>query len=113
MNGLSTVLQLLNILILPFILEVVCRHILFLKHEGSKGALLVFGVLGMLLHGLAFYSYGDSLQDCLPYVLSGGVLMFVYWQSRNIWYAIATHLLFNVVVFVLSMTPSFLLPYFS
>ncbi len=109
----GTGLVFLNLLVLSFILEVVCRHLLFLKHEGSRGAMVLFGSLGIVLHGLAFYSYGDSLQTCLPYALSGGVLMFIYWQSRNIWYAITTHLLFNIVIFILGLTNSFLLPYFS
>jgi membrane protease YdiL (CAAX protease family) len=106
-------LVLLNLLIIPFAFEVVSRHILFLKHEGDKLLMVLLGVVGLVIYGSFFYSAGESWVGCIPYGVAGIVLMLMYLQSKNIWYVVITSVLFNIIVFILSVFDSFLLSYIS
>lgn len=103
----------LNMLIIPFAKETVFRHIFFFKHQEAPYSWLIYGIIGGILYGLSYYFLNETIISCIPYMLSGIVCNIMYWHTKNIWYPIFAHTLFTFIIFLLSITNSFILPYCS
>lgn len=113
MTGWSMVFIFLNQLIIPFAKELVFRQIMFFKHVPNLGKMVIYAIIGSIIFGLGFYHVDHSLVGCLPYMFCNIVFYILYFQTRNIWYPIFTHLLVILIMLPLSAIDSFLLPYCS
>jgi membrane protease YdiL (CAAX protease family) len=94
----------------PFLEEMVFRHILFYKFRGSKLLLPLFFVASSALFGaMHLNNFDGDLLMTVPYMFAGAFFALVYFFTKNIWYSIGVHLVFNAsnsllpVVFLLIM----------
>lgn len=113
MSGWSMVFIFLNQLIIPITKEIVFRQIMFYKHIPDHKKMITYGIIASIIFGLGFYHVDESIVGCLPYIFCNIIFFILYYQSKNIWYPLLTHLLVIFVMLPMSATNSFLLPYCS
>lgn len=89
---------------IPFLEEIIFRHVLFYKFKGNKFLLILFFFVSAFLFGAAHMNNFDgNLLLTLPYMVVGTFLSLVYLFANNIWYAIGIHFLFNFTNSFLAM----------
>ncbi|GAK48316.1 hypothetical protein LOSG293_250070 [Secundilactobacillus oryzae JCM 18671] len=90
----------LTVLMAPFTEELVFRHVLFFqwRHRGALTWLMF--VVSSILFGLAHWNnFNGEVIQMIPYMAVGAWYALIYYWSKNIWQAIATHFLFDFMGF--------------
>ena len=95
-------------LFIAFQEEVILRHVLFFKHRGNKALAIALFFISAFLFGLIHInSFGGDLLSTVPYMFVGAFFNLLYLLSKNIWFVLVTHLLFN---FLMAFLPAVLVP---
>ena len=96
--------------IAAFAEELTFRYLLFGKFKPIALKVLMF-IVSSLLFGLVHYNNVDgNLVQLIPYVAMGAYFAAVYAVSKNIWFAIGTHFIYNTSI---SLLPVLLLAIMS
>jgi len=77
--------------------EVVFRHVIFYKFKDSKKYIAVFFfLLSAFLFGVVHLNnFNGNFIATIPYMVIGAFFNLIYLFTKNIWYAIGVHLVFN------------------
>jgi membrane protease YdiL (CAAX protease family) len=93
----------------PVTEELLFRHILFYKFSGRKTGLFLTCVASAFLFGAVHLgNFGGDLLLTIPYMAIAILYNLIYYFTKNIWYSIAIHLMFN---FAQSVFPALLIPF--
>lgn len=85
-------------LLIPFMEEIIFRHVLFYKFKENKYLLVLFFIISAFLFGAVHINnFGGDLLLTLPYMVVGAFLSLVYLFTKNIWYSIGMHFVFNFI----------------
>lgn len=91
------ILMTMTPLLAPFVEETVFRHHLFYKFQGKTMRLVMF-IVSSVLFGLIHYNnFNGNLVQLIPYMFMGAFFNVIYLFSKNIWYSITTHFIFNLI----------------
>jgi membrane protease YdiL (CAAX protease family) len=98
-------------IIAPFLEELTFRHLLFYKFHKVKILYFVFFIVSSFLFGAMHLNnfQGDFLLT-IPYMLVAVFLALVYAKTKNIWYPLGIHFVFNLTN---SLLPTILLIFFG
>lgn len=93
----------------PFTEEIVFRHVLFYKFRNSMILRIVMCLVSAFLFGAVHLAnFGGDLWLTVPYMVIALLYNLVYYFTKNIWFTITIHFLFN---FAQSVIPAILLPF--
>jgi membrane protease YdiL (CAAX protease family) len=93
----------------PVTEEVVFRHVLFGKFWEHKIWLVIMCLVSAFLFGTVHLgNFGGRLWLTTPYMAIGLLYNLIYYFSKNIWYSVIIHLMFN---FAQSVIPTLLIPF--
>lgn len=88
----------LTTLMAPFAEEIVFRHALFYQWRGRGILTWLMLVVSSVAFGLVHWNnFNGQLIQMIPYMCVGALFGLIYYFSRNIWQAILTHFLFDVI----------------
>ena len=88
----------LTTLMAPFTEEIVFRHALFYQWRGRGVMTWLMLVVSSVAFGLAHWNnFHGQLVQMIPYMCVGALFGLIYYFSRNIWQAILTHFLFDII----------------
>lgn len=79
----------------PFTEELIFRYILFGRVKIKIFKFLMFFVSSILFGLIHFNNFGGDLMLTIPYMCVGAYFALIYFVSKNIWFSISTHLIFN------------------
>jgi membrane protease YdiL (CAAX protease family) len=81
----------------PFLEEPVFRHVLFYRFRSNAFLLVLFFFISSVLFGLIhFMNFGGNLIQTIPYMVVGACFALVYLFTKNIWYPLGIHFVFNL-----------------
>jgi membrane protease YdiL (CAAX protease family) len=81
----------------PFLEELVFRHTLFYKFRTNTVLLVLFFFISSALFGLIhLMNFNGNVVQTIPYMIVGACLSLTYLFTKNIWYPIGIHFVFNI-----------------
>ncbi|MFC6255081.1 CPBP family intramembrane glutamic endopeptidase [Secundilactobacillus hailunensis] len=88
----------LTTLMAPFTEEIVFRHALFYQWRGRGAVTWLMLIISSVAFGLAHWNnFHGQLVQMIPYMCVGALFGLIYYFSRNIWQAVLTHFLFDMI----------------
>lgn len=98
-----------TVILAPVIEELIYRHVIFhyAKRYSIVASYLISIILFTLPHMLTskIDNFGIWILQCVPYIVSGGLLCLVYHKSKfNIYASITAHMLNNILAVILVFT---------
>jgi membrane protease YdiL (CAAX protease family) len=85
-------------IIAPFLEELTFRHLLFYKFRHAGIFYPLFFVISSFLFGLSHLpNFHGEFLPTVPYMLVGAFLALVYARTKNIWYPLGMHFVFNFI----------------
>lgn len=96
-------------LLAPVTEEIIFRHVLFYKFKDSLPLrILMFFVSAFLFGAIHINNFGGNLWLTIPYMVVALVYNVIYYFTKNIWFSITIHLIFNSIQ---SIIPALLIPF--
>lgn len=88
----------LTTLMAPFTEEIIFRHALFYQWRGRGILTWIMLIVSSVAFGLVHWNnFHGQLVQMIPYMCVGALFGLIYYFSRNIWQAIFTHFLFDII----------------
>lgn len=86
----------------PLTEEMIFRHALFYKFRTNKTLCAIMLIVSAFLFGAVHLgNFGGNLLLTVPYMVVGLVYNLIYFFTKNIWYTISIHFMFNFAQSVL------------
>ena len=79
--------------------EIIFRHLLFYQIKNSLLKWIMFLVSAILFGGVHYINFDGNLVQTIPYMVIASYFSLIYQFSKNIWWNISVHLIFNSLQF--------------
>lgn len=83
-------------LLAPFLEEIVFRHVLFYKFKSRLALCVIMCIVSAFLFGAVHLrNFDGDLLSTVPYMVIALIYNLIYLFTKNIWYTLSIHFMFN------------------
>ena len=98
-------------LLAPFLEEIVFRHVLCYRFRSKPALCAIMCILSAFLFGAVHLrNFDGNLLNTVPYMVIALLYNLIYLFTKNIWYSLSTHFLFNFMQSTLPLIQVLLMP---